>query len=101
MRKYARSHRTIKNPLALAMNLTMILLTAGFLNVSATTLSQNVTFSGQNVSLKTAFAAIERQTGFVFFYSRPVLTSSLPITVDAHNVPLEKILADIFKSQPL
>ncbi len=39
----------------LVMKLTILLLAVGFLNVSATGLSQEVTFSGKNVSLEKYF----------------------------------------------
>ncbi len=85
----------------LVMKLTVILLTAGFLNVCASGLSQNVTFSGEKVPLESVFSSIEKQTGFLFLYKEPVILSSKPVTVHAENLPLEQFLALVFKSQPL
>ncbi len=84
----------------LAMKLTVLFLTTGFLNVYARGVSQNVNFSGKNATLETVFSAVKKQTGFVFMYTRPVLKSAAPVTVDAQNVPLEEFLFTIFKSQP-
>lgn len=85
----------------LVMKLTIVLLTAGFLNVYAEGLSQNISFSGKNVSLEIVFSYVKKQTGCVFLYSPAVLKSSKPVTVNAQNVDLTRFLADIFRSQPL
>ncbi|MBL7735697.1 MAG: TonB-dependent receptor [Chitinophagaceae bacterium] len=83
------------------MKLTAILLTAGFLNVCAAGMSQNVNFSGQNVSLESVFTSLEKQTGFVFIYTDRVLRSSKPVAINAENLPLTQFLFEVFKSQPL
>lgn len=83
------------------MRLTIILLTAGFLNVSAKGLSQNVTFSGEKVPLKTVFQSVEKQTGFLFLSPESVFLSAKPVTVRAENLPLDQFLAKIFKTQSL
>jgi len=85
----------------LVMKLTVILLTVAFLNVSASGVSQYITYSGQNVSLKTVLTVVERQTGFVAFYPEAELKAAKPITIDAENMSLEDFLSQIFKSQSL
>jgi len=83
------------------MKLTAFLLTACFLQVSARVASQNVTFSGKNVSLETVFSAVERQTGYLFLYRENVLAEAKPVTISASNEPLLQFLDDVFKGQPL
>lgn len=85
----------------LVMKLTIVLLTIGFLNVSAEGVSQNVSFSGEKVSLKSVFHAVEKQTGFVFLYNRPVLKECRPVTIAVTDMPLDNFLKEIFNSQPL
>ncbi len=85
----------------LVMKLTVILLTATFLNVSARCVSQNITFSGKDVPLESVFYSVKKQTGFVFMYKEAILKSSRPVSISAKNVPLEKFLQEIFKLQPL
>lgn len=85
----------------LVMKLTLVLLTAFIFNASAKVVSQNITFSGQNVSLKAAIVSVEKQTGFVFFYPEPAIHDAKLITVHAKDIPLEQFLDDIFKSQSL
>lgn len=95
-----RRHRYITK-MMLVMKLTVLLLTVAFLNVSATGLSQNITFSGQKVPLKDVLSAIKKQTGFVAFYPEADIKSARPVTIKANNLPLEQFLSEIFKFQHL
>jgi TonB-dependent starch-binding outer membrane protein SusC len=96
---YARNRYITK--LLLVMKLTMILLTAAFLNVSAKGVSQQITYSGTNVPLKTVFTEVEKQSGYLFFYDDDVLLKTSPITVLAVDVSLNAFLEQIFKGQPI
>lgn len=94
-------HRSDAKFILLAMKLTTILLTAAFLNVSAKGLSQNITFSGNNVSLERVFQELKKQTGYVFFYNATVLEGTKPISIEAENVPFDEFMRDIFQGQPV
>ena len=76
----------------LVMKLTFVLLTAAFLNVSATGLSQNVSFSGKNVQLTRIFSEVEKQTGYVIVYTESTLAGTHPVSVQMKNVPLQEFL---------
>src|SRR5688572_27390090 len=52
-----------RKKLLLAMKLTAFFLVLSLLKVSAEGLSQSVSFSGRNVTLKEAFKSVEKQTG--------------------------------------
>src|SRR6186713_3051414 len=69
----ARRHRTNRKSIVLAMKLTIFLLTVALLNVSASGLSQNITFSARNISLQKVFKEVRKQTGFVFMYEESYL----------------------------
>ncbi|MBO9659751.1 MAG: secretin and TonB N-terminal domain-containing protein, partial [Chitinophagaceae bacterium] len=83
------------------MKLTVLLLTAAFLNVSANSFSQNISFSGSNVPIEKVFAECKKQTGYSFFYPSSLLTVAHPVTIHAENVPLENFLKELFKNQPI
>lgn len=85
----------------LVMKLTIVLLTAVFLNVSAKGVSQTVRFSGTNVPLEKVFFEVEKQTGVVFMYFEPVLKKAKLVSMKAVNIPLEEFIKEIFKDQPL
>lgn len=83
-----------------AMKLTFILLTVSLLQVSARGVSQTVTLSGKDVPLKNVFNAIEKQTGYVFFYDASLLRQSKPVTLSLKDVLLENALKEVFTDQP-
>ena len=87
--------------LLLAMKLTALFFTVGFLNVSAAVVSQNVTFSGENVPIKKVLSDVEKQTGYLFLYQKNDLASAKPVTITANNQLLLEFLDEIFKDQPL
>lgn len=97
----ARWRRRFIDQILLVMKLTAILLTTFFLSVSAKVVSQNVTFSGERVPLKTVLSAVEKQTGYAILYTSSALETSSPVTVSAADVPLEDFLAELFKPLPL
>jgi TonB-dependent starch-binding outer membrane protein SusC len=83
------------------MKITALLVLLGFLHVSATSFSQNVTLSLKNASLEKIFTEIERQTGYNFIYFQNQLDKTRTIDLEAVNLPLESTLELIFKDQPL
>lgn len=85
----------------LVMKLTVILLTAAFLNVSAKGLSQQVSFSGKNVSLEEIVSVVKQQTGYLFLYRENAFADAKPVTVKASNMPLREFLDLVFQNQKL
>lgn len=82
------------------MKLTVILLTAVFLQASAIGYSQKITFSGKDVSLEKIFSVIEKQTGYVVFYNYSALKEAKTVTINAKDVALQEFLEDCFADQP-
>lgn len=85
----------------LVMKLTVILLLAGFLQVSARTNAQTVTYTGKSVPLTTVFSAIKEQTGYLFFYRKEDLAGAGPVTLQLRNVSLQAALEQVLEGQPL
>ena len=83
----------------LVMRLTIILLLAAFMQVSAGTNAQTITFSGKNVSLEKVFKTIKKQTGYSVVCSGELLQGSRPVTVTANNIPLETFLQQALGGQ--
>lgn len=96
-----RSRRTNRKNIFLAMKLTILLLTAAFLQVHATGTAQSVTLSGKDMTLKQVFSAIEKQTGYVVFYNKGILSSVKPVSLTVYNMPLTDLLDVVLKEQPL
>lgn len=90
-----------RKSIMLAMKLTIILLTAVFLNVHASGVSQNISFSGKNVTLKKVFAEVKKQTGYTFFGNTDAMNLAPLISVRANNMPLQQFLREVFRDLPL
>lgn len=86
---------------ALVMKLTGILLLAAVVHVSARTAAQTVTYSAKTTPLVSVFAAIEQQTGYVFFYNSRDLQEARPVTVQLEKTPLKEALERILATQPV
>lgn len=85
----------------LVMKLTVVLLIAFLFNASAKTLAQQVTYSGNNVSLEEVFSALEKQTGYFFLYTKQTLAQSRPVSIAATDMPLTDFLNKLLSDQPL
>jgi len=85
----------------LVMKLTVFLLTIACVQLSARSYSQDIHFTGRNVALEQALLAIEKQSGYYFFYKYNELQQAHPVTVNLQQVSVEKALEEIFKDQPL
>lgn len=95
------SHRNGTGKLIVrTMKLTAFVLLIFALQVSATGVSQTVTFSGKNVPLEKVFTEVEAQSGYVFFYNRLLLKDSKPVNIQADRIPLDQFLQQLLKNQP-
>lgn len=96
---YGRKRSSTKT--LLVMKLTLLLLTVAMLQVSAKGLSQNISFSGKDVSLESVFNAVESQTDYVFMYKATALSAAKPVTIRANGIGLEAFLNKVFENQNL
>jgi TonB-dependent starch-binding outer membrane protein SusC len=87
--------------LLLTMKLTGILLLATCLHLSATGLSQKVTFSGRNVTIQQIFKAIIKQTGVSIIYKEKDFKNFKPLNINVKEASFEEVLAICLKGQPL
>ena len=85
----------------LVMKLTVFFLTAFFVQATASSYSQQITFSGKDVSLETIFSVVEKQTGYVVFYNYSAIKDSRKITINARGIPLKDFLDKCIENQPL
>lgn len=81
------------------MKLAALLLIAAF-HLSAKGVSQ-ITLSEKNVSLEQVFSAIEKQSGYVFFYDYAWLEEARTVSIKVKNASLIEVLNECFKGQPL
>src|SRR5699024_7208825 len=86
--------------LLLAMKLTSIFLLLAFIQVSAKSDAQQVTFSEGNITLEKAFKVIHQQTKYNFLCTKKQLKESNKIKIDLNTLSLTEALNQIFKNQP-
>jgi len=84
----------------LCMKITAFILFAFCIQVSATTLAQNVTLSEHKAPLEKVINEIKRQTGYSFFYNQDWLQQAQPVVINVKNVPLNEALKACFANQP-
>jgi TonB-linked SusC/RagA family outer membrane protein len=85
----------------LSMKLIALIIFCLSLQVSAATMAQKVSISGTNVSLKTIFKELRKQTGYYFIYSNEALEIANPVNLMVKDVNLDQLLKTIFRDQPL
>jgi TonB-linked SusC/RagA family outer membrane protein len=83
------------------MKLAVLFWLTALMQVSANGLSQNVSLSLRSASLKTALKEIEKQTRFSFTYTDDQLEKTVPVNLQVSNLPLQTVLNQIFRDQPL
>ena len=84
-----------------AMKLTIILLTAAFIQVQASGVAQTVSVKGRLLPMKKIIMAIEGQTDYVVFCNRDVMAMTKPVSVSATQMPLTDLLKIVLKDQPV
>jgi len=87
--------------LLLTMRLTIVIIIACFMQVSASSLAQKVTLNKSSASLRSVFKELNQQTGYNFFYTDNLLENSSPVTINVKDAELSAVLNQIFAEQNL
>ncbi|QEC42516.1 SusC/RagA family TonB-linked outer membrane protein [Pseudobacter ginsenosidimutans] len=82
------------------MRLLMFFMLAGFLQVSASGVSQTVTLSMRKAPAEKVFRSIEQQTGFTFIVFKKDLEKMPSVTLRLENTPLKDALDQCFEHSP-
>ncbi len=86
----------------LIMKISTFLLFVTFLNVAASTLSQeNISLDLQNVTIKQVFTEIEQKSDFKFLYRNELVNVDREVSIDVENQPIEMVLAMLFDQSDL
>lgn len=83
-----------------AMKLTAIFLLLACLTAGAKGFSQ-ITLSKKNAPLQKIFKAIQKQSGYDFFYTYEVIERAGNATVNLNAMPLEEAIEEVLKGKPL
>lgn len=88
-----------KNYLLRVMKIIMFILFAGFLSVSASGYSQQITLKGKDIPFSAVLDAVRSQSGFTIFSSKSLLDKAKPVTIHAEGMPVKAFLDKITEGQ--
>lgn len=97
----AQSGSRLPAQISKVMRLLPIFLLAALVSAHASGSAQSVSISGKDMTLKQAFSAIEKQTGYVLFSNKELLADAKKITLSVFNLPLKQALELILQDQRL
>ncbi len=83
------------------MKLRSILLLISCILISASAISQSVTFSGKNIRLSDLLGVIKNQTGYLVFANKKQVDRARPITIEANQMPVKEFLTRILENSEL
>lgn len=83
------------------IKITVVLMIAAFLQVSANGFAQKITLSETNASLVQLFAKIKKQSGYTFLYSPQLIKKTKPVSLNVTDELLTEVLEKCFEGQPL
>ena len=86
------SGSAFKKQLLMRLSIFTLIIFGCCMHISATGVSQSVSFTGKKVPLIRVFNAIENQTGFVLFYDAEILDKMPAVTISAEKMPLSAFL---------
>lgn len=101
---YVKRPWAVPSPMAKilrVMKLTVILIMAAILQVSASGFAQNLTLKTKNASLKQVFSEIKKQTGLNILYRSSDIKDAKPINVNIDAKPIEEAMVQILQNQAL
>jgi len=78
----------------------IIVLGAG-LHASAGVFSQNITFSGKNVTLEKVFSVINKQSGYLVFCDYSIIRDARKVNINVHDATVQDVLSECLKDQSL
>src|SRR5580704_6222885 len=89
------------NQFLLTMKLTVLILITIILHVSASSFAQKITLNEKNAPLEQVLQKIGNQSGYNFLYTKSMLETAKPVSIEVSNASLADVLDQIFKDQPL
>lgn len=83
------------------MRLTIIIITACFLQLSAAGFAQRITLSEQNTSLEKIIQKIRKQSGYDFLVDGKLIKKAKPVSVNLKNVTIQEALNACLSDQEI
>src|SRR5258706_8737720 len=90
-----------RSQMLLIMRLTVVLLVASCLQIHAEGHAQKISPNEKNAPLQKVFKAIQKQSGFHFFYKDELLKQAGKVDITIRNASVEETLDQCFRDLPL
>jgi len=87
--------------LLIMVKVTLVIIMVSVMQAGATAYAQKASIRANQAVLTDVFNELRKQTGFHFLYLLEDIKDAKPVSLDVTNAPLEEILQQIFKDQPL
>lgn len=87
--------------LLLIMKLTIVLLIATMMQVSASSFAQKITLNKRAASIQSIFNEIGKQSGYDFLYDANILKKAKPVTINVKKAEFEDVLRKCMEGQAL
>lgn len=84
----------------LMMKLTLVLMIAVLMEVSAASYAQKVTLSAKQITLREVFRQIRKQTGYNVLWDVDLLKDAKPVAMQVTDATVEEVLKKSFANQP-
>jgi TonB-linked SusC/RagA family outer membrane protein len=91
----------LKRKMIMRINLTSIFITLCFLNVSASTMAQKISFNKKSATFAEFFKVVKKQTGYNVLYSNKEVDDNQTVNVDLTDAPLTDALNAVLKPNHL
>jgi len=82
------------------MRLTTVMLIASLMHVSAASFGQRITIEENQISLKSVFKQIRKQSGYDFYYEGGIISNNVLKNVKLNNATVEQALQAVLKDTP-
>ncbi|RZK58827.1 MAG: SusC/RagA family TonB-linked outer membrane protein, partial [Pedobacter sp.] len=99
--RYVCSIHRLKYKFLIVMKLIAILLLTASMHLSAASYSQNITLSVRNADLQNVFKEVNKQSGYLFFYTGKINISQKKVSVVLKSATIKQALDEILKDQAL
>jgi len=93
-------HGTAYKKILLIMKLTIVLMIAAFMEVSASSYAQKIALSTKQITFEDLFRQIRRQTGYNILWDAEILKDAKPVDIQVTNASVEEVLQKSFANQP-
>jgi TonB-linked SusC/RagA family outer membrane protein len=90
----------LTSKIIVSMKLTVIIVIASCMHLSAAVFSQTINIAEKNVPMEKVLKSIQEQSGYEFFYDNKQIRQAGIVSIKLVNVSVNQALNELFKDQP-